>query len=146
MFSDVSTRGKDKVFSVLNNLALRHEGLWGSGFINPHFLHLGTSWRWVVSFMTRPLYPRGKSPRYPLDRRLGGPRSRSGRRGEEEILDPTGTLTQTSRSSNPWPVAILTALVLRAIGKLDRCSTVRELHVAFKIPYVYDYITKLCRI
>jgi hypothetical protein len=27
------------------------------------------------------LYPRGKEPRYPLDRRLGGPRSRSGRRG-----------------------------------------------------------------
>jgi hypothetical protein len=27
------------------------------------------------------LYPRGKDPRYPLDRRLGGPQSRSGRRG-----------------------------------------------------------------
>jgi len=26
--------------------------------------------------------PRGKSPRYPLDRRLGGPQSRSGRGGE----------------------------------------------------------------
>jgi hypothetical protein len=26
--------------------------------------------------------PGGKSPRYPLDRRLGGPQSRSGRRGE----------------------------------------------------------------
>jgi hypothetical protein len=26
-----------------------------------------------------------------LDRRLGGPHSRSGRRGEEKILDPTGT-------------------------------------------------------
>jgi hypothetical protein len=25
----------------------------------------------------------GKSPRYPLDKRLGGPRRRSGRRGEE---------------------------------------------------------------
>jgi hypothetical protein len=27
------------------------------------------------------LYPLGKDPRYPLDRRLGGPQSRSGRRG-----------------------------------------------------------------
>jgi hypothetical protein len=27
------------------------------------------------------LYPRGKSPRYPLYRRLGGPQTRSGRRG-----------------------------------------------------------------
>jgi hypothetical protein len=35
--------------------------------------------------------------------------------------------------------------VLRATGNLDRCIPVRELHVAFKIPYVYDYITKLHR-
>jgi hypothetical protein len=27
----------------------------------------------VVSFTPRPLYPQGKSPWYPLDRRLGGP-------------------------------------------------------------------------
>lgn len=32
-----------------------------------------------------------------------------------------------------------------ATGHLDRCTPVRELHVAFRIPYVYDYITKLCR-
>jgi hypothetical protein len=30
-----------------------------------------------------------KPPRCPLDRRLTGPQSRSGRRGEEKILDPT---------------------------------------------------------
>jgi hypothetical protein len=30
-------------------------------------------------------------PLYPLDRRLGGPQSRSGRFGEEKILHPTGT-------------------------------------------------------
>jgi hypothetical protein len=42
----------------------------GSGCIDPHFLDLGTSWRWVVSFTTQPLYPRGKSPRFPLDRKL----------------------------------------------------------------------------
>jgi hypothetical protein len=34
--------------------------------------------------------------------------------------------------------------VLRAVGNLDRCTSVRELQMAFKIPYVYDYITKLC--
>jgi hypothetical protein len=32
----------------------------------------------VVSFTSRPLYPQGKSPWYPLDRRLGG------RGGEEK--------------------------------------------------------------
>jgi hypothetical protein len=32
----------------------------------------------------------GKSPRYPLDRRLGGPQNQSGRRGEEKILPLPG--------------------------------------------------------
>jgi hypothetical protein len=49
----------------------------GSGCIDPHFIDLGTIWRWVVNFTPRPLYPRGKSPGYPLDRRLGGPQCRS---------------------------------------------------------------------
>jgi hypothetical protein len=35
--------------------------------------------------------------------------------------------------------------VLHAIGNLDRCTSAHKLHMAFKIPYVYDYITKLCR-
>jgi hypothetical protein len=35
--------------------------------------------------------------------------------------------------------------VLSATENLDRCTPVRELHMAFKICYVYDYITKLCR-
>jgi hypothetical protein len=34
---------------------------------------------------------------------------------------------------------------LRAIANLDRRTQVHDLHLAFKIPYVYDYITKLCR-
>jgi hypothetical protein len=70
-----------------------------SGCIDPHFLDLGTSWRWVVNFTRRPLYPRGKSPRYPLDRRLGGPQSRSGRFGEENISWPYRDL-----NSDPWVV------------------------------------------
>jgi hypothetical protein len=34
---------------------------------------------------------------------------------------------------------------VRATGDPDRCTPVREMHVAFKIPYVYDFINKLCR-
>jgi hypothetical protein len=44
-----------------------------------------------MSFTPLLFYPRGKSPRYPWDRKLGGPQSRSERNGEEEIIDPTGT-------------------------------------------------------
>jgi hypothetical protein len=35
--------------------------------------------------------------------------------------------------------------VLRSTGKHDKPTPVWDLHLAFKIPYVYDYITKLCR-
>jgi hypothetical protein len=60
----------------------------GSGGIAPRILDLGARWRWVVSFMPRPLYPQGKGPWYPLDRRLGGSQSRSGRGGEEKNSEP----------------------------------------------------------
>jgi hypothetical protein len=42
----------------------------------------------VVSFTPQPLYPQGKIPCYPLDRRLGGLQSRSGRGGEEKNFQP----------------------------------------------------------
>jgi hypothetical protein len=45
-------------------------------------LDLGTRWRWVVGFTPRPLYPRRKILRYPLDKRLGG------RCGEEKNVLP----------------------------------------------------------
>jgi hypothetical protein len=35
--------------------------------------------------------------------------------------------------------------VHHTVGNLPIRRPVRDLHVAFKIPYVYDFITKLCR-
>jgi hypothetical protein len=35
--------------------------------------------------------------------------------------------------------------VLHAIGDLDRNTLVCETHMALKIPYMYSYLTKLCR-
>jgi hypothetical protein len=58
---------------------------WGS---EGRALDLAIRWRWVVSFTPRPLYPQGRSPWYPLDRKLGGPQSRSGRGGEEKNSQP----------------------------------------------------------
>jgi hypothetical protein len=66
------------------------------------FLDFGTSWMWVVSFMHRPLYPRGKSRRYKLDRRLGDPRT--GLDDMEKSPDHTGTL-----NSDPSVVQPLTS-------------------------------------
>jgi hypothetical protein len=35
--------------------------------------------------------------------------------------------------------------VLHTIENFPRCTPVRDLNTTFSLPYVYDYITKLCR-
>jgi hypothetical protein len=60
-------------FSLCFNLTPRHECVLGE---------------WRCSFTPRPLYPQGKSPWYPLDRRLGGSQGRSGRGSEEKNSQP----------------------------------------------------------
>jgi hypothetical protein len=35
--------------------------------------------------------------------------------------------------------------VLRNTGKSPRCTSIRELHIAIQLLYMYYYITKLCR-
>jgi len=59
-----------------------------------------TSAEVVVSFTTQPLYPRGKSSRYLLDRRLVGPQRWSGRDDaeKESLLLPE----VEPRSSDPY--------------------------------------------
>jgi hypothetical protein len=73
---------------LTKHYTLHHEGVWGSECVDSHFLDLGTCWKWVVRFTPLQLYPLGKSPRYPLDRRLGG------------TLEPVWT---TWRRENSWP-------------------------------------------
>jgi hypothetical protein len=59
----------------------RHMGEWRYSSV---ILDFGTRWKWVVSFRSRPLYLGGNGPMKPLGRRLVGPQTRSGRRGEED--------------------------------------------------------------
>jgi hypothetical protein len=83
----ISLKVKVKLFLCLT----KHHSMKAysaSGGIAPRILNLGTRWRWVVSFTPQPLYPQGKSPWYPLDKRLGGPQSRSGRGGEGKNSRP----------------------------------------------------------
>jgi hypothetical protein len=35
--------------------------------------------------------------------------------------------------------------VLHTIDNFTRHTSIRDMHAAFQVPYVYDYITKLCR-
>jgi hypothetical protein len=58
----------------------------GSRGAAPLILIHGARW-WVFNLMPRPLYPR-KEQRHPLNRRLGGPQSRSGRFVEEKVCCP----------------------------------------------------------
>jgi hypothetical protein len=64
-----------QVVSVLNYPPY-YVDLGGSGCIAPCILNLGSRWRLVVSFTPPPLYPRGKSPWYPTDKRQHEPQSR----------------------------------------------------------------------
>jgi hypothetical protein len=53
--------------------------------------------------------------------------------------------------SNSWPDSHLLKLqrlqnkIFRTIGKLPWHTPTRDLHMAFKMPYLYDFVTKLCR-
>jgi hypothetical protein len=51
---------------------------WRKGDTAPHIVNLDIRWRWVVSFMPQAIYPRGRIPWCPLDKRLGAHQSRSG--------------------------------------------------------------------
>jgi hypothetical protein len=62
---------------------------------------------------TRPLYPQGKSPWYPLDRRLGGPQSWSRRGGEKKN-------SQTLPALEP---PIIQLVALRYTAELTRLLT-----------------------
>jgi hypothetical protein len=66
------------------------------------------------------LYPQGTNSWYPLDRRLGGPQSRSGRGGDEK--NSMSCQDSNSRSSSPYHSAIS---LTRIKSKLFIFSTVR---------------------
>jgi hypothetical protein len=86
------------VLKVKLNLSLcltEHHAMkayWVSGGIAP-FFDLSNRWRRVVSFTPQPIYPHGRGPRYPFDRRLGGPQNRSGR-GAMVLNDSTVGISQ----------------------------------------------------
>jgi hypothetical protein len=61
---------------------------WGTGGIDPRILTPALDGgEWTASRPGR-FTPRENSPWYPLDRRLGGTQSRSGRGGEENNSQP----------------------------------------------------------
>jgi hypothetical protein len=74
-----------KTYPLLNQ-APCHVAYSSSADTTPRILNLSTRWMWVASFSPWQLYPRGMRPWYPLDMRLGGPQSRSGRGGSKKKI------------------------------------------------------------
>jgi hypothetical protein len=76
----------------------------------------------VFSFTLWSLYAQRKSPRYPLDRRLGGPQSWSGRGSEEKNSQPlpglktliTQPIAQCYTTELSWLPVVTTSLHLFA--------------------------------
>jgi hypothetical protein len=93
--NSIVKRNTYKVFFGTDWLILTPRRLMREWMYNPHFLELGISWGWFVSFTVRPLNPRRKSPQLPIDLK---PRWSSSRPGWQfRIQTP------------PPPVAIPTA-------------------------------------
>jgi hypothetical protein len=68
---------------VHNEFSTMHRIFIGEWRYNSIFLDIGIKWRTAVSLAPQPLYPRENSPRYPLNRRLSVPHSRSGLFGKK---------------------------------------------------------------
>jgi hypothetical protein len=99
----------------------------------------------VVSFTPLPLYTWGKSPRFSLCRRLGGPKCRSGRHGEDILLDPLGIQTPTPRFSSPHTVCIPTALSRNElVRKLNEVCHCRSICCEFFKRRFFEGITRFC--
>jgi hypothetical protein len=79
------------------------------------------------------LYPQGKGPWYPLDRRLGGPQSRSGRGGEEKILSHC-------RESNPR-TPIVQSVAQRYTNWANHGS-IAYIHISMNFVLLMSYVSK----
>jgi hypothetical protein len=70
--------------------------------------------------MTQVLYPKGKSPWYPLDGRLGGPQSCSGRAGLEKNSQPLlGIEPQNPNHPARSPATKKNYIILEGVKCLD---------------------------
>jgi hypothetical protein len=125
---------------VLNELSTTPWRRRGSGCIDPRFLDLGTSWKWVTSFTPRLRYPRGNSPLYPLGWRLGWPQSRSGQLEKRNLLIllglELGPLHRPPRSQSLYRLSYPGSYTLPHNGKylyvlLQLWRTIHFFHSAF---------------
>jgi hypothetical protein len=119
------TLKKVKFYLCVTRKAIVHEGIRKNGCIDPHFLDLGTSWGWVVSFTLRPLYLREKSPLCPLGSRLFGPGTGLDDLGKRRIL--------------PLPRLELWLLGRPVRSQLLYWLTISALHIPLEVTVEWSY-------
>jgi hypothetical protein len=61
------------------------------------------------------------------------------------IIIYASSVPEFAEDTHLMKLQLLQKKVLRTIGKFHRNIPIRDMHISFKIPYVYDFITKLCR-
>jgi hypothetical protein len=123
---------KGKVVPVLNKLTTTQRRRTGEWMYRSTY-----SWPQHYFEVSGQLYPRGKSPWYRLDRRLGWPQNRSRWRGEEKNLALTGTRTPTpllSSQSLHW--LSYPGSQPSLVPKLKPCEW-EECHAPF--PHVWEH-------
>jgi hypothetical protein len=83
------------------------EAYWGSGGIAPRIFDVGTIWKWMVSFIPRPLYLQGKSTPC-THRRLGEPQNwiGHGRKRKTLSLPPPPAIEPLNVAPNSSTVII----------------------------------------
>jgi hypothetical protein len=90
----------------------------------------------VVSFTLQPLYPQGKSPWYPLDRRLGGPQRRPGSGGEEKNSQSLAGLEPPIIQRNTTELSRLTDQIFCVrylqVERREYNGTVHQLFIDFE--------------
>jgi hypothetical protein len=64
---------------------------------------------------------------------------------KSERLSSNIKLTEFEADTHLIKLQHLQNKVLRTIGNFPRHTPVREMHMAFHLPYVFDYMTKFCR-
>jgi hypothetical protein len=92
--------------------------------MHPHFLDLGTSWRWVDSFTPRPLYPTGKQFLVLIGYEAGW------------TPEPVWTM---QRSENSWPYRDSNSdpSVIQSVAS---CYTAYTIPVPIIYAYIYIYV------
>jgi hypothetical protein len=92
-------------------------------------LNLGNRWRLEVGFTARPLYPRINRAMYPLDGRLGGPQSRSGRCGREKNLVLAGIQMGHLHRQNEKVIPLQQNKIYSEFSYLSPYIHIRLLHI-----------------